>query len=115
MSSEILVNIGQQETRVALVEGGVAQEIHVQRASRQGMVGNVLTDPVASKKLGQTMAEGVTRYVPEDDPEALRAVAEYADKHAVTLEPETVFRIARTNPDSGDQFAQMVVRLLAST
>ena len=27
MSTEILVNIGQQETRVALVEGGAAQEI----------------------------------------------------------------------------------------
>lgn len=41
MSTEILVNIGPQETRVALVEGGVAQEIYVQRASRQGLVGNI--------------------------------------------------------------------------
>lgn len=41
MSTEILVNIGQQETRVALVEGGVAQEIYVQRALRHGLVGNI--------------------------------------------------------------------------
>jgi ribonuclease G len=41
MSTEILVNIGQQETRVALVEGGAAQEIHVQRASRHGLTGNI--------------------------------------------------------------------------
>ena len=41
MSTEILVNIGPQETRVALVEGGAAQEIHVQRASRHGLTGNV--------------------------------------------------------------------------
>ena len=34
MSTEILVNIGQQETRVALVDGGAVQEVHVQRASR---------------------------------------------------------------------------------
>lgn len=41
MSTEILVNIGQQETRVALVEGGAAQEIYIQRAARHGLVGNI--------------------------------------------------------------------------
>src|SRR3569623_755890 len=41
MSTEILVNIGTQETRVALVEGGSAQEIHLQRASRHGLTGNI--------------------------------------------------------------------------
>jgi ribonuclease G len=41
MTTEILVNIGPQETRVALVEGGSAQEIHIQRAHRYGLVGNV--------------------------------------------------------------------------
>ena len=39
MSTEILVNIGPQETRVALVEGGATQEIYVQRAQRHGLVG----------------------------------------------------------------------------
>ena len=41
MTTEILVNIGPQETRVALVEGGAAQEIHIQRAHRYGLVGNI--------------------------------------------------------------------------
>ena len=41
MSTEILVNISPQETRVALVEGGAAQEIYVQRASRHGLTGNI--------------------------------------------------------------------------
>lgn len=41
MSTEILVNIGVQETRVALVESGAAQEIHLQRASRHGLTGNI--------------------------------------------------------------------------
>ena len=41
MSTEILVNIGSQETRVALVEGGAAQEVYIQRASRHGLVGNI--------------------------------------------------------------------------
>ncbi|HKY92225.1 MAG TPA: ribonuclease G [Nevskiaceae bacterium] len=41
MSTEILVNIAPQETRVALVEGGAAQEVYIQRAARHGLVGNV--------------------------------------------------------------------------
>ena len=41
MSTEILVNIGQNETRVALVEGGALQEAFIQRASRHGLVGNI--------------------------------------------------------------------------
>jgi ribonuclease G len=41
MSTEILVNIGPQETRVALVENGAAQEIYVQRANRHGLTGNI--------------------------------------------------------------------------
>src|ERR1700757_4535888 len=41
MSSEILVNIGARETRAALVEGGVVQEIYIQRASRHGLVSNI--------------------------------------------------------------------------
>jgi len=41
LSTEILINIAPQETRVALVEAGAAQEIHVQRASRHGLVGNI--------------------------------------------------------------------------
>lgn len=41
MSTEILVNIGAQETRVALVQGGAVQEVYVQRASRHGLTGNI--------------------------------------------------------------------------
>lgn len=41
MSTEILVNIAQHETRVALVENGALQEVFVQSASRHGVVGNI--------------------------------------------------------------------------
>ncbi|MEK6806918.1 MAG: ribonuclease G [Pseudomonadota bacterium] len=41
MSTEILVNIGAHETRVARVEGGSVQEVYVQRAARHGLVGNI--------------------------------------------------------------------------
>ncbi len=41
MSNEILINVSPQETRVALVEQGVLQEIFIQRASHMSVVGNI--------------------------------------------------------------------------
>ena len=41
VSSELLVNLGPRETRAALVENGVLTEIHIERASRRGLVGNI--------------------------------------------------------------------------
>ena len=41
MSEEILINCTPQETRVALVENGVLQEVAVERTRRRGLVGNI--------------------------------------------------------------------------
>ena len=41
MSSELLVNVTPQETRVAIIENGVTQEIYVERAAKRGLVGNI--------------------------------------------------------------------------
>ena len=41
MSEQILVNITPQETRVAIMQQGVVQELHIERASSYGLVGNV--------------------------------------------------------------------------
>jgi len=41
MSEEILINVTPQETRVAVMEQGAAQEIHIERTSSHGLVGNV--------------------------------------------------------------------------
>ncbi|HRQ66421.1 MAG TPA: ribonuclease G [Xanthomonadaceae bacterium] len=41
MSEEILINVTPRETRVAVVENGMLQEVHIERASRRGFVGNV--------------------------------------------------------------------------
>jgi len=41
VTAEILVNIGPRESRAALLENGVLQEIYIERASRRGLVGNV--------------------------------------------------------------------------
>ena len=41
MSDEILINITPPETRVAVVENGVLQELVIERTSRRGLVGNI--------------------------------------------------------------------------
>ena len=41
MSEEILINVTPQETRVAIVENGVLQEVHVERTQKRGLVGNI--------------------------------------------------------------------------
>jgi ribonuclease G len=41
MSEEILINVTPRETRVAVVENGVLQEIFIERARRRGIVGKV--------------------------------------------------------------------------
>lgn len=41
MSNEILVNITPQETRVAILEQGVTQELHIERTGGRGIVGNI--------------------------------------------------------------------------
>ncbi|MCX7555816.1 ribonuclease G [Xanthomonadaceae bacterium JHOS43] len=41
MSEEILINVTPRETRVAVVENGLLQEVLIERASRRGYVGNI--------------------------------------------------------------------------
>ena len=41
ISKEILINVTPRETRVAVLENGVLQEIYIERASRLGIVGNI--------------------------------------------------------------------------
>jgi ribonuclease G len=41
MSKELLINVTPSETRVALIENGVLQEVHVEREAKRGLVGNV--------------------------------------------------------------------------
>ena len=47
MSHEILINVTPQETRVAMLEQGVVQEFHIERASARGLVGNICLGRVA--------------------------------------------------------------------
>ena len=41
MPEEILINVTPQETRVAVIQQGVAQELHIERSNARGLVGNI--------------------------------------------------------------------------
>lgn len=42
MSEEILINVTPHETRVAVVENGVLQDVHIERTRKRGLVGNII-------------------------------------------------------------------------
>ncbi|MFQ5659491.1 MAG: ribonuclease E/G [Gammaproteobacteria bacterium] len=47
MSEEILINVTPQETRVAVVENGVLQEVYIERTSKRGLVGKIFKGRVS--------------------------------------------------------------------
>ena len=47
MQHDILINWSPQETRVALVENGALQEMHIERSLERGLVGNIYSGKVA--------------------------------------------------------------------
>ena len=47
MLEDILINWSPQETRVAIVENGAVQELHVERTCERGLVSNVYLGKVA--------------------------------------------------------------------
>lgn len=47
MSGELLINVTPSESRVALIENGLLQEIHVERHTKKGLVGNIYRGKVS--------------------------------------------------------------------
>ena len=47
MSGELLINVTPSESRVALIENGILQEIHVERHTKRGLVGNIYRGKVS--------------------------------------------------------------------
>ena len=47
MSGELLINVTPSESRVALIEQGLLQEIHVERHTKRGIVGNIYRGKVS--------------------------------------------------------------------
>ncbi len=56
MSEEILINVTPRETRVALVENGVLQEVHIERTARRGLVGGIFKGAVSRVMPGMDAA-----------------------------------------------------------
>jgi len=56
MSAEILINATPMETRVALIEQGLLQEIHIERCNRLGPVGNIYMGKVVRVMPGMQAA-----------------------------------------------------------
>lgn len=56
MSEEILINITPRETRVAVVENGVLQEMHIERVARRGLVGSIFKGCVSRVMPGMDAA-----------------------------------------------------------
>ena len=47
MAEDILINCTPQETRVAVMQSGVPQELHIERMASRGLVGNIYAGKVA--------------------------------------------------------------------
>ena len=56
MSEEILVNVTPRETRVAVVENGVLQEVQIERVARRGLVGGIFKGCVSRVMPGMDAA-----------------------------------------------------------
>jgi ribonuclease G len=56
MSEEILINVTQQEIRVAMVENGVLQEVSIERTRKRGLVGNIYKGRVSRVMPGMDAA-----------------------------------------------------------
>lgn len=47
MSAELLINVTPSESRVALIDNGILQEVHVERHTKRGLVGNIYRGKVS--------------------------------------------------------------------
>lgn len=56
MSEEILINVAPMETRVAVIDNGVLQEVYIERAEKRGLVGNIYKGKVARVMPGMQAA-----------------------------------------------------------
>lgn len=56
MSEEILINVLPMETRVAVIDNGVLQEVYIERAEKRGLVGNIYKGKVVRVMPGMQAA-----------------------------------------------------------
>ncbi len=64
MSDDILINVTPQETRVAVLQQGIVQELHIERGSHRGMVSNMYVGRVKRVLPGTRCCTATCRSAP---------------------------------------------------
>ena len=95
MSDEILVNISPSETRVALVENGLLQEVYVERSRNRGLVSNIYLGKVVRVLPGMQAAFvdlGMERagFIHASDFSVRNPLAEEESNHSEEEEIDTI-------------------------
>jgi len=89
MSEELLVNVTPRETRVAVVENGMLQELHIERGSQRGVVGNIYKGKV------QRVMPGMQA-----------AFVDIGLERAAFLHANDIFRSSQLDAGEGDEAPQ---------
>ena len=115
MSSEIIVNAGREETRVALLENGLVTEIFIDRKKDRGIAGNVYKGRVMKVLPGMQAAfvdigleksaflyvgdvfDSTSEYTPMMEDEGLELEVEPKRKRSHATRSRTCCRKARTS------------------
>jgi len=115
MSEEILISVTPRETRVALLEGGVLQEIYVERTRRRGLVGNLYKGKVTRVLPGMQAAfveAGLTRtaFLHASDVAKAAGAGEPADVRALLHEGQELLVQVLKDP-LGSKGARLTTRI----
>ena len=111
MSTEILINVAPRETRAALLENGVVQEIHVERTSKRGLVSNLYKGRVSRVLPGMQAAFveiGLERTAFLHAADIARTVPEDTLVGALAAELEQVEDIRRLLNPGDDVLVQVI-------
>src|SRR3546814_5011141 len=114
MSEEILVNVTPRETRVAVVENGMLQELHIERGWSRGVVGNIYKGRVQRVMPGMQAAFveiGLARAAFLHASDVMRSLPtpEIAgDEEAPPSQPQPVPPISEPLRDGQETVAQVV-------
>ncbi|MEZ0471970.1 ribonuclease G [Luteimonas salinilitoris] len=119
MSEEILVNVTPRETRVAVVENGMLQELHIERGWSRGVVGNIYKGRVQRVMPGMQAAFveiGLDRAAFLHANDVMRSLPPpEIDGEAATLPvPQPVLPIAELLRDGQDVVVQVVKEPIGS-
>jgi len=107
MSEEILINVTPREIRVAVVENGMLQELHIERNWRRGVVGNIYKGRVQRVMPGMQAAFvdiGLERAAFLHANEVLRTLPMHSEEVAETVEslpsaPPSIVELLRDGQD----------------